>query len=63
MAKTKGPGRPKKPKAQLRTESPKLPLSKIEHETLRQAAEAAGMPLTVWARDRLLRAARQEQAA
>ncbi len=63
VAKTKGPGRPKKPKAERRTESPKLPLSKAEHDTLREAADHAGLPLTVWARDRLLRTARAELGA
>lgn len=61
--KSKGPGRPRKPKAERRTETPKLPLSPAEHETLRQAADAAGLPLTVWARDRLLRTARAELGA
>jgi predicted HicB family RNase H-like nuclease len=53
-------GRPRKSSAQTKSESILLRLEPREKLAFASAADAAGVPLSVWIRERLRRAARRE---
>ncbi len=53
-------GRPKKPKGTAKEDYMELRLDASEKRAFRDAAELAGMALSVWVRERLRRAARKE---
>lgn len=57
---TKGRGRPKKSSDQLQTEYLDVRLSTAEKQAFKAAADLAGMPVSVWVRDRLRAASRKE---
>lgn len=53
-------GRPKKSSDALQTQSLDVRIAENEKEAFKAAAELAGMPLSVWVRDRLRAASRKE---
>jgi uncharacterized protein (DUF1778 family) len=53
-------GRPKKNPDAVKTEWIEMRVEKSEKDAFRVAAEAAGLPLSGWIRQRLRRAARKE---
>jgi uncharacterized protein (DUF1778 family) len=53
-------GRPKKKPESVKTEYIELRCEPGEKDSFRDAADAAGMPMSGWIRDRLRRAARKE---
>jgi len=53
-------GRPRKPKGAGKEEYMELRLDAAEKQAFWDAAELAGMALSVWVRERLRRAARKE---
>jgi uncharacterized protein (DUF1778 family) len=53
-------GRPKKKPESVKTEYIELRCETAEKDSFRDAADAAGMPMSGWIRDRLRRAARKE---
>ena len=53
-------GRPKKKPDAVKTEYIEIRCEQSEKNTFRDAADAAGMPLSGWIRDRLRRDARKE---
>jgi uncharacterized protein (DUF1778 family) len=53
-------GRPKKQPDLVKTEYIELRVEQTEKQTFRDAADAAGMPMSGWIRDRLRRSARKE---
>jgi mobilization protein NikA len=57
MART---GRPKKKAAESKTDYIEVRCEESEKQAFRQAAEAVGLPLSGWIRERLRRAARKE---
>lgn len=59
----KGRGRPRKGSAQTKSESVLLRMEKREKEGFAEAARIAGVPLAVWMRERLRRAASRELEA
>ena len=59
MNKTKA-GRPKNPPGIGKDDYMELRLDSAEKEAFRTAAEAAGMALSVWVRERLRKAAKKE---
>jgi uncharacterized protein (DUF1778 family) len=56
----KKPGRPKKLPDAVKTEYIEIRCEESEKQTFRDAADAAGMPMSGWIRDRLRRSARKE---
>jgi hypothetical protein len=61
MGKTKrGPGRPPLPPDQTKPGVFQIRLSEAERGEYREAAQRAGVPLAVWMRDRLSKAAQRE---
>jgi hypothetical protein len=61
MAKSKRPrGRPKKKPEDSKAEMLQVRLESVEKEAFTAAARLSGMELSVWTRDRLRRAAREE---
>jgi hypothetical protein len=59
-ARKKRRGRPRKGSAQAKSEGVLLRMEKREKEGFAAAAEVAGVPLAVWMRERLRRAAIEE---
>lgn len=59
-ARKKRPGRPRKGSADKKSASLLLRLSPGEREGFGEAADVAGVPLTVWIRERLRRVATRE---
>lgn len=57
---TKKAGRPKKQPDLVKTEYIEMRVEQSEKQTFRDAADAAGMSMSTWIRDRLRRAARKE---
>lgn len=53
-------GRPKKARSLAKSEFMQFRASSLEKQTLRDAAGVAGIDLSTWIRERLLRAARRE---
>ena len=53
-------GRPKKKPESVKTEYIEIRCELAEKDSFRDAADAAGMPMSGWIRDRLRRAARKE---
>lgn len=53
-------GRPKKNSDAVKTEYIELRVDESEKQTFRDAADAAGMPMSGWIRDRLRKASRKE---
>jgi uncharacterized protein (DUF1778 family) len=53
-------GRPKKRPDAVKTEYIEIRCEEAEKKSFRDAADAAGMPMSGWIRDRLRRAARKE---
>jgi uncharacterized protein (DUF1778 family) len=53
-------GRPKKRTDLVKTEYIEMRVEQSEKQTFRDAAEAAGMSMSTWIRDRLRRTARKE---
>ena len=53
-------GRPKKPKGMAKEEYMELRLDAAEKQAFWDAADLAGMALSVWVRERLRKAARKE---
>lgn len=51
---------PRKPAAAVKTEYIELRVEQGEKQSFRDAADAAGMPMSGWIRDRLRRSARKE---
>jgi hypothetical protein len=60
MPKKQGRGRPKKGSAERKSESVLLKLELGEKQAFADAAAMAGVPLSVWIRERLRRVARAE---
>jgi len=58
----RGPGRPKKPPEQRRSESLEVRLDFQEKSAFREAAAIAGLALSAWVRERLRRVAAEELA-
>jgi hypothetical protein len=56
----KGRGRPRKGSAQTKSESVLLRMEEREKKGFVEASEIAGLPLAVWMRERLRRAAAKE---
>lgn len=54
------PGRPKKALNQVKGESIELRLALPEKQAFKEAAQIAGIPLSIWIRERLRRAAVRE---
>jgi hypothetical protein len=59
-ARKKGRGRPRKVSGQTKSESVLLRMEAREKKGFAEAAELAGLPLAVWMRERLRRAAQAE---
>lgn len=55
-------GRPKKPANATKADYIEVRCEESEKQAFRAAAEAAGLPLSGWVRERLRRAARKELA-
>lgn len=53
-------GRPRKGSAETKSESVLLRMEQLEKKGFEEAARIAGVPLAVWMRERLRRAARTE---
>jgi predicted HicB family RNase H-like nuclease len=53
-------GRPQSPPEKAKEEILQVRLETVEKQTLRNAAELAGIPLSTWVRERLRRDAREE---
>ena len=60
MKTSKGRGRPKKSSEDVKSESVLLRMSLSERQAFTEAASLAGVPLSVWIRERLRLVARQE---
>jgi len=58
--KPKGRGRPKKSSDLLQTDTLDVRVMPAEKEAFKAAAELAGMPVSMWVRDRLRTASRKE---